>query len=153
MNMPKLNGFQVIKKIRNNNNFQNIPVIAVSAYADPDNIKRILNSGSDDYISKPINKNKLINKIKKYVYKKTNFNLNKNNIKLIHNLISELENNIKIFNPDSIMQVSKKLDKLSDIDFFNDIKQQLIYASENFDDNCLKNCIIKLKEVINYDTK
>ena len=50
--MPKINGYQVLKEIRTNNN---IPVIMLSAKSqDADKILG-LDLGADDYIAKPFN--------------------------------------------------------------------------------------------------
>ena len=56
--MPEINGYTAtleIKKIR-----QNLPVIAQSAYAMEEEIIKCKEAGCDDYISKPIDQQKLL---------------------------------------------------------------------------------------------
>jgi signal transduction histidine kinase/CheY-like chemotaxis protein len=62
--MPGINGFNAIKVIRQQN--INIPVIAQTAFNQPEDKKRCLESGCNDYLAKPINKELLISKISNY---------------------------------------------------------------------------------------
>jgi two-component system, cell cycle response regulator DivK len=57
--MPVLDGFAVIRKIRQNSQLAKLPVVAVTAYAMQGDRDRILNSGFDGYLSKPIDANAL----------------------------------------------------------------------------------------------
>jgi CheY-like chemotaxis protein len=52
--MPVLDGFAVIRRIRGNPRFAGLPVVAVTAYAMRGDRERILNSGFDGYLSKPV---------------------------------------------------------------------------------------------------
>lgn len=61
--MPFLNGIDTTKLIKQNCKYNNIPIIAITAYAFEENIKKILESGFDDYISKPIKKADFLSKI------------------------------------------------------------------------------------------
>jgi len=58
--MPGLNGYEVTRIIRNmQNNKKNIPIIAMTAYAMHENRDKCIQAGMDDYISKPIDIDKL----------------------------------------------------------------------------------------------
>lgn len=61
--MPEMDGIEATKIIKGNPKLANIPIIALSAYAFEENIKEIMDSGVNDYISKPIKKEDLIHKI------------------------------------------------------------------------------------------
>lgn len=63
--MPVLDGFAALKSIRDIS--PKIPVIAVTAYAFEENIKEIMQSGFNDYISKPILWTDLKEKIDKWI--------------------------------------------------------------------------------------
>jgi CheY-like chemotaxis protein len=52
--MPVLDGFAVVRKIRENPRLATLPVLAVTAYAMQGDREKILNSGFDGYLSKPI---------------------------------------------------------------------------------------------------
>jgi two-component system cell cycle response regulator DivK len=55
LGMPVLDGFETIKRIRTDPEFKSLPVLAVTAYAMQGDQERILTSGFDGYLSKPIN--------------------------------------------------------------------------------------------------
>lgn len=59
--LPEMNGMDATILIKSEN--KNLPVIAETAYATPDNIRAILDAGCDDIVIKPINKNELLRKI------------------------------------------------------------------------------------------
>jgi CheY-like chemotaxis protein len=55
LGMPVLDGYGTVRKIRENPGFATLPVLAVTAYAMQGDKERILSSGFDGYLSKPIN--------------------------------------------------------------------------------------------------
>ena len=62
--MPKLDGFETCKRIRENKEFENVPIVFLTAKAgEIDEIKG-LELGASDYIQKPISPNKLIARVK-----------------------------------------------------------------------------------------
>jgi len=67
--MPELDGFDVIRIVRDLR--PELPVIAQTAYAMQKERENIKEAGFDDYISKPINDNELLNKIAFYLKKAT----------------------------------------------------------------------------------
>lgn len=70
--MPELDGWQATEKIRNSNRpYSDIPIIALTAHAMPDTVKKCLNSGMDTHLSKPFKSDKLEEKISLVVTKKS----------------------------------------------------------------------------------
>lgn len=63
LSMPEMNGFEVCSHIRSDPKNENIRILVVSAYLDSDNIKKILDLGADDYLSKPFKSQDLKNKV------------------------------------------------------------------------------------------
>jgi CheY-like chemotaxis protein len=61
--MPGMDGFAVVRRIRENPRLAQLPVVAVTAYAMRGDQERILNSGFDGYLSKPINPSSLIKEL------------------------------------------------------------------------------------------
>lgn len=59
ISMPLLDGFAVIRRIRENPLLELLPVVAVTAYAMRGDREKILNSGFDGYLSKPLNPSSL----------------------------------------------------------------------------------------------
>jgi two-component system, cell cycle response regulator len=59
--MPKLNGFEVVKQIRNNNKYSRLMlyIIFLTAKTDIDDKVKGLSSGADDYLTKPFHHKEL----------------------------------------------------------------------------------------------
>jgi len=57
--MPVMDGFAVIRRIRESPRLAQLSVVAVTAYAMRGDEERILNSGFDGYLSKPVNASSL----------------------------------------------------------------------------------------------
>jgi two-component system chemotaxis sensor kinase CheA len=65
--MPEIDGFQVIKQIKRNSKWSDIPVYAVTAKAMKEDNEIILKHGFSDYIPKPVNPALVENKIRKLI--------------------------------------------------------------------------------------
>lgn len=61
--MPLLDGFAVVRKLRENPRFTALPVVAVTAYAMQGDREKILTSGFDGYLSKPVNSGSLVQEL------------------------------------------------------------------------------------------
>ncbi|MDH5719826.1 MAG: ATP-binding protein [Spirochaetia bacterium] len=66
LNLPGIDGFKVNDILKGSSETAAIPVISVSAYATPDMIEKIKAASFDDYLTKPINVQKLLDTINKY---------------------------------------------------------------------------------------
>jgi DNA-binding response OmpR family regulator len=51
--MPKLDGFEVTRRIRVNDNVRDMPVILLTASTDPSDMRTGYEAGADDYLRKP----------------------------------------------------------------------------------------------------
>jgi len=67
--MPEMDGTEATVKIRENPDFKELPIIAMTANVLEDDVKNYKRYGMNDHVSKPINTEDLINKIKKYTQK------------------------------------------------------------------------------------
>ncbi len=67
--MPQLNGFEATKRIRkmNENSTINVPIIALTALAYPEDKKKCLEAGMDDYLVKPTDLEKLNTMLTKWL--------------------------------------------------------------------------------------
>lgn len=65
--MPELNGFDTCKKIKENDEVKDIPVIFLTAKTDVDDIVQGFDAGGVDYISKPFNRRELIARVKTHI--------------------------------------------------------------------------------------
>lgn len=64
--MPVLSGDQILKVIRTNKEFENLPVIILSASVDGHQIAN--SAGADDFIAKPFNMDEMITKINTLIH-------------------------------------------------------------------------------------
>ena len=62
--MPKMSGFEVCKRLKNDPKTSDIPIIMVTALNEFGDIERGIDSGTDDFISKPVNKLELVTRVK-----------------------------------------------------------------------------------------
>ena len=57
--LPKINGLEVTRKLRETPTFSHTPIIAITAYAMKGDKERVIEAGCDAYLSKPINTREL----------------------------------------------------------------------------------------------
>lgn len=57
--MPEMDGFEAMQRIRANERFRSIPIIALTAKAMRDDRARCMEAGANDYMSKPVDTGKL----------------------------------------------------------------------------------------------
>jgi CheY-like chemotaxis protein len=61
--LPGVDGFQVCKSIREDPETKNAKILAVTGYDSPDIRKKIIESGADDYLGKPLDYHQTLEKI------------------------------------------------------------------------------------------
>ncbi|MCA9154995.1 MAG: response regulator [Planctomycetales bacterium] len=61
--MPKLSGFEVCKKLKESHETSRIMVLMVTALNELGDIERAVNAGTDDFLSKPVNKFELLKRV------------------------------------------------------------------------------------------
>jgi CheY-like chemotaxis protein len=61
--MPKLSGFEVCKKIKENSATKHIMILMVTALNELGDIERAVSAGTDDFLSKPVNKVELTKRV------------------------------------------------------------------------------------------
>ncbi len=65
VNMPTMNGLQMLERLREDPNLKDIPVIMVTVVCEPQNIAVASSYSVADYISKPFELNELAEKVAK----------------------------------------------------------------------------------------
>jgi CheY-like chemotaxis protein len=63
--MPIMDGFQVLEQLRQNQDYSSIKVVVLSALNSNEDIVKAYNLGANDFISKPIMLDKLLNSVAK----------------------------------------------------------------------------------------
>jgi two-component system alkaline phosphatase synthesis response regulator PhoP len=62
--MPKMSGFEVCRRLKKDPATTDIPVIMVTALNEMGDIERAIDSGTDDFLSKPVNRWELITRVR-----------------------------------------------------------------------------------------
>lgn len=62
--MPQMDGYEAMQEIRKKRQFQKLPIIALTAKAMKNDRERCLEAGANDYISKPVDVDKLLSMIR-----------------------------------------------------------------------------------------
>jgi CheY-like chemotaxis protein len=61
--MPVMDGYEVLRQLKSNNEYKDIPVIAVTAHAMKGDKEKCLQAGAWDYVAKPIDLKNFVAKI------------------------------------------------------------------------------------------
>ncbi len=69
--MPEMDGFEAIRTIRLDPRFRDLPVIAMTAKAMAGDQEKCIAAGANDYISKPIDMDKLLSLLRVWLYRRT----------------------------------------------------------------------------------
>ena len=62
--MPKISGFEVCRRLRADANTRGIGVLMITALDQPTDVEQGVSSGTDDFITKPINKTELLLRVR-----------------------------------------------------------------------------------------
>ncbi len=65
--LPKMNGYDVARKLRLDTNLFSVPIVAITSYAMPGDREKALDSGCNGYIKKPINPDTFIEEVESYL--------------------------------------------------------------------------------------
>lgn len=72
--MPRMSGFEVCKRLRSNASSKNLAILMVTALDQPVDIERAVEAGTDDFLTKPINKTELLLRVRALVKGKNSKN-------------------------------------------------------------------------------
>jgi len=67
ISLPKLDGYEVAKRLKNMEEFKEIPIVAFTAHAMKGDREKVIVAGFEGYISKPINIREFPDQIKLYI--------------------------------------------------------------------------------------
>ena len=107
LKLGKESGFEVSKKLKQNDKYKNIPIIAISVSQLEEDIVNAINSGAIDFIGKPFNKRVFITRIRSIL------SLKEKEEQLI-NLIEKTKHQQELLSQEA--EFSKKLNQFLDMD-------------------------------------
>ena len=64
--LPKRSGVDLLKDLRQDPRTSTVPVLAVTAFADPESVNGFLSEGFNQVITKPISVRKLLDEVERY---------------------------------------------------------------------------------------
>jgi CheY-like chemotaxis protein len=68
MMMPEMDGYETIRRIRENRKYKNLSIIAVTAKAMTGDREKCINAGASDYITKPVDIDQLLSLLRVWLY-------------------------------------------------------------------------------------
>lgn len=66
LDMPEINGLQVLKQIRSMSSTYRLPVFMFTAHSDTETVQEVMEVGVADYLVKPFEASALINKLSRF---------------------------------------------------------------------------------------
>lgn len=67
ISLPKLDGYEVVKRLKSMEAFQDTPVVAFTAHAMKGDREKVIVAGFEGYISKPVNIRELPEQIRSFI--------------------------------------------------------------------------------------
>ena len=142
ISMPIMNGLDAANIIKKNPKWSKIPIVALTAYDSLEQQKKFKSLGMDDYLSKPIDSDKLQYIIDKHLNNNRQINNSKIKIKKkeIYSSFGRLEKNLD-GNKELVIELAHKIIEL----FSKEQMDEIIRLARDGDIENLRNLIHKLK--------
>lgn len=64
IDMPEINGYEMLKMIKENDNLKEVPVIFLTSNNDKSHVVKAVAGGANDYVVKPIDEDILMDKVR-----------------------------------------------------------------------------------------
>jgi CheY-like chemotaxis protein len=67
--MPEMDGYEAIRKIREQPRYRHLPIIALTAKAMKGDRAKCIEAGANDYLAKPVDTDKLLSLMRVWLYR------------------------------------------------------------------------------------
>lgn len=67
LNMPNIDGFELIASIRNNSAYKELPIIVLSSLGATEDLQKGLECGANSYLIKPFDPKRVVYEVSKYL--------------------------------------------------------------------------------------
>ena len=152
INMPILDGVAALNQIREyekENAYKNTPIIALTANAIKGDKEKFISLGMDDYLSKPINTNALLEILKNYFsINDENIRNKKINIKNIQYRLGISENIANLILAKFKKEIGKDLEEL-EVLIKKDDEEQIIQKAHYLKNSCLNMALDDICKLLN----
>jgi putative two-component system response regulator len=132
--MPELNGFDVLKIIKEDPSLQSIPVIMITALSDRSSLKEALKLGADEFLNKPFDLEELTIRIKNMLkiknYADKLKDVNKYLEKMVDEKTSEIQTSLWIIKKTEtdIISILGRASEFRDTDTGNHLTRMSLYS-------------------------
>jgi len=65
--MPEMDGYETMRRIRDNPAFRRLPIISLTAKAMKGDREKCLQAGASDYVAKPVNTEQLLSLVRMWL--------------------------------------------------------------------------------------
>jgi len=66
--MPVMDGYEAMRKIREQEKYWKLPILALTAKAMKDDRKKCIEAGANDYLAKPVDLDKVMSMLRVWLY-------------------------------------------------------------------------------------
>ncbi len=74
LNMPDMHGFEVIRYVRQHDDYRDLPIVVISTRADKTSRETALQSGANEYLTKPFTPEKLTEVVRRLLQERSQQN-------------------------------------------------------------------------------
>jgi CheY-like chemotaxis protein len=67
--MPVMDGYQAMRAIRQNREWAELPIIALTARAMPEEVHHCMEAGANDYMTKPVDIERLLTLLRVWLFR------------------------------------------------------------------------------------
>ncbi|HBE18049.1 MAG TPA: hybrid sensor histidine kinase/response regulator [Cyanobacteria bacterium UBA11149] len=111
--MPDMNGIEVCRRIKTNPNWRHIPIIMVTALSSKEDLARCLDTGADDFLSKPVNGIELRARIRSLLRIKQQYDALQASLQIRQDMSNMIVHDLR--NPLTSIMLSCEMLKLTDL--------------------------------------
>ena len=129
--MPGMDGFEVVRRIRQNEEYQQLPIMFVTVLRETEERVKGIEAGCNDFISKPVDKTELLARVSSLLKVKAYHDLMKNYRKELEVKVAERTEELAHLNADLEKKVIERTEDLNEsLSIQYELNNQLINTTD-----------------------